>query len=919
MSWTLVGLVIAASFGASLLTNGDFEKGLEGWNVRHPWYEKPKGAGLSEVAVVDGEGRDGGKALRIVGGGKRGLAMQVFAAYPGRYRVTGWIRCEGLDAGKAGVLLEWMDRQNKWLRGDWAVQVSGTREWQRFEAVVEAHPQTRSVHFDLITTEPNNGTVWFDDIACERLPSGFPEPEPPRVKAETPEGADGCLQVVWEPERLSRGVVRVLVYCEEKPPGPGSIPVAVGDAEDGSVMVWSLENGRRYFVAARAINADMGVSPIGEAVGAVPEDRQAPRPGWIEAERTVDGAVRVSWWPHVLDEDVKAVHVCRRGGEPGRPVELAAVDVQELQATPRPLYCTEPWATVKVGLPEGVGTVGVWCEDKLGNRGEIKWVEVQAEPARDKEAPCVLWTAPPTEQVRPDAHPAAGADTEAPGFELTAMRGEAEGFQVVVRPYEEMHRVRVRFEELKSKGGATIPSRWLAYHFVNYVRLEKNSRATPGEELIWPGPAEYPDELSDDVRRDLPAGRCQPVFVRVTIPPEAEPGMYRGRGYIEAVEGTRAFDIAVRVSPVRLPEQTRLKFVYWFSWGDACKQHGVENFSADGWRVLKRLGELMHVYHQNVVVVPWGLIRSWRMADGRLVHDFRDFDRFIRTFQAARVDRLFCLSHIGARTTREWLCPTMSSRRHWVRDARTGERERMDVLGILPAIEAHLEELGLLERAAVHVADEPIPQNVASYRELAARVRKAAPRVRRIDAIHVPDLRGALEIWVPQLNYFKQWLEQYKAAQREGYEIWFYVAWVPQGKFPNRMIDSHAIKPRILHWLNFIHDTAGYLHWALNHWRISLMSLQSPGDQYICWPSKRYIANSSLRYEAERDGLDDCELMFMLREALERKGLDRARAHRRIVGATRAAVRDFEDYTRSWGELEQVRRRLLGELERLAR
>ena len=42
-----------------------------------------------------------------------------------------------------------------------------------------------------------------------------------------------------------------------------------------------------------------------------------------------------------------------------------------------------------------------------------------------------------------------------------------------------------------------------------------------------------------------------------------------------------------------------------------------------------------------------------------------------------------------------------------------------------------IEELGLLNRFAVHVADEPIPQNVASYRELSARVHKAAPKLRR--------------------------------------------------------------------------------------------------------------------------------------------------------------------------------------------
>ncbi|MEI6502418.1 MAG: hypothetical protein WCP21_15510, partial [Armatimonadota bacterium] len=103
MTWsfpTVLGLLLVASVGCSfaaggnLLDNGDFEQGSRSWSLGNGWYEKPAGAGLSEMAVVDREGRNGGKALKIVGGGKRGLAMQVCNVYPGKYRVTGWIKCE---------------------------------------------------------------------------------------------------------------------------------------------------------------------------------------------------------------------------------------------------------------------------------------------------------------------------------------------------------------------------------------------------------------------------------------------------------------------------------------------------------------------------------------------------------------------------------------------------------------------------------------------------------------------------------------------------------------------------------------------------------------------------------------------------------------------------------------------------------
>ena len=112
-------------------------------------------------------------------------------------------------------------------------------------------------------------------------------------------------------------------------------------------------------------------------------------------------------------------------------------------------------------------------------------------------------------------------------------------------------------------------------------------------------------------------------------------------------------------------------------------------------------------------------------------------------------------------------------------------------------------------------------------------------------------------------------------------------------------------------WLNALEGTSGYLHWALNWWSIPLTSLGSPGDQYIVWPSRRFIANSSLRYEAEREGLEDCEALRRLQAALERRGLAREAALAELRRLARPAVRGIEDSTRSWDDLEAVRRAVI--------
>ncbi len=252
------------------------------WTVNHTWYEQPQGAGVSEAAVAKGEGRNGGDCMKITGGGKRGIVLQELPAYVGRYRVSGWIKCEDLEGASAQILVEWQDKGDKWMRGDSVGSVTGTQDWQRFEAIVEPTKGTWRVHFDLLVTAPNNGTAWFDDLEFERIQSGLPATVAPAITAETPAGEDACLQVSWDPAKLSEGTVRLLVYCEEKPIGDGKamLPRAVLDADEGKGVIRSLGNGKKHYVAAVAINGDDKSSPLGAAVEATPTDKQAPRAGW---------------------------------------------------------------------------------------------------------------------------------------------------------------------------------------------------------------------------------------------------------------------------------------------------------------------------------------------------------------------------------------------------------------------------------------------------------------------------------------------------------------------------------------------------------------------------------------------------------------------------------------------------------------
>jgi hypothetical protein len=229
----------------------------------------------------------------------------------------------------------------------------------------------------------------------------------------------------------------------------------------------------------------------------------------------------------------------------------------------------------------------------------------------------------------------------------------------------------------------------------------------------------------------------------------------------------------------------------------------------------------------------------------------------------------------------------------------------------LPALVKHLKHRGWLDCYMQHLADEPTFFNAASYRAMADLVRKYAPELHIVEACHTKDLTGAIDVWVPQLNYLHRDYEHYQNRQAAGEEVWFYTCVFPQGEYANRFIEQPLFKTRVLHWINFRYGITGYLHWGYNQW-----TRENPfekttrphggppylpaGDPWIVYPGQEGPLDS-IRHEAMRDGIADYELLSMLSDR------DPAAA-RRLVSKH---VLDFDRYDGNIETFRSTRRELL--------
>lgn len=957
----LLGALAACSPGLAregeLIRNGGFEDGLTSWGADNQWYVQGD-KGLSASSVDETGAHGGARSLKLAGDGNRGIVLQTLEIWPDRFLASGWLRCEGLEGAQATILLEWKDVAGKWLGGLPVGSVTGTSDWTRVEIAFEPPPEAHTVSIDCLTSGPNTGAAWFDDLSLTDTTTDTEAPGPVSFTVSSPAGESGAVLVDWSGWTAERDVARYRAYVSEQPfrSVQGLAPARDETRFAKQSVVRGLELGRTYYAAVQAVDQDGNARTEVEAIAVSTEDRKAPRAvrPRVRPVAAATASALVEWTPSIVDGDIRSYEALWR--------EAARADaVHRSQAVEGTSY-------ILADLPAGAALeIAVVATDAAGNVAEATWVAAQAPPeppsgfsARSADGQALDATIAREPSVWPDLDwvtaaapgyyasaavlaPADGSggavltlepsttplatawaasaldkvfrDAVAPAetgvVDLLAARNESESGQIVLRAEADLGTVSAWSTPLRSEDGAEIEPSQVHLSWVGYVQVEENSKATPKEHVVRVAPAEFPDELLEVEGVEVKSGEAQPLFVRVDVPREAQPGAYRGTVRLSCARGSLAVPIQLEVVPFTFPDRTRLLVTNWFGGGPIAERHGVEEWSEEYWRVLRVYATTMARHHQNIAWVSPSYVQVWQEEDGSFSYDFSRFDRWVELFDEAGLGARIEIGHYGGRKTGEWECPEFVFSDRPATRRTDGSATSVPVPEFAHAMQEHLRQRGWLERSMQHIADEPIPVNEESWRGISRIVHEAAPDLRRIDAIHVTDLDGDLEVWVPQLNYYRDAYDALIGKQRQGIaEVWFYIAWVPQYPFPNRLIDVPTLNARIAHWMNYLYDAPGYLHWGLNWWNLKLGNF-SPGDEWIMWPGEDG-PHGSLRYEAQREGLEDCEYLSLLEDKHRAAGdADPAARSKELAGQL---VRAMTDYETDPAKLEAVRRQLVREV-----
>lgn len=437
---------------------------------------------------------------------------------------------------------------------------------------------------------------------------------------------------------------------------------------------------------------------------------------------------------------------------------------------------------------------------------------------------------------------------------------------------------------LAGPGGAALPAESVRVRYPQYIPDTVNGGVVA-------------DPLRDAASVDVEAGRNQPVWLTVAVPPGTAPGAYTGTVTVTAEDGTiGTWPLRVDVPDVELRPVDERPFVLdlWAHPDAVADTHGLTPWSEEHWDALRPYLEDLAAHGQDVVNAaivedPWLVTidgkrhaqtespyRStveWIWDGTDFSFDYTVFDRLVTESRAAGVGDTIHAFAMLQFTGSERLVYT---------DSRTGEqvteeislgsaRYRAAWTAFLRDFRAHLEDKGWFDDTRLAFDERPIATMNVAFDVIAQADPAWTPKV----ALAANSLAEADIADYISFNY--SFLDQVpdslvRSRVEAGEPTLFYTFYDPVR--PNTVTASPPVSTRSLGWIVEQRDLDGYLRWTYNSWPSDVYAdptfRYGQGDEYIVYPGAEPGDGpvSSIRWEVFRDGQEDAEILDLAKERL---------------------------------------------------
>lgn len=186
-----------------------------------------------------------------------------------------------------------------------------------------------------------------------------------------------------------------------------------------------------------------------------------------------------------------------------------------------------------------------------------------------------VYKVPPHRLPPPQEHAATAAEVRnrrgAGAITIETARREREHVQLVFRPADPVGPIHVGAARLTGPGGKTLPPDAVQIRQVAYVPVREPTDRTGVAD-------EWPDPLPPLANPWQPAaGRNNVLWITVTAPADAAPGIYAGGITLRTSSWTRTIALRVRVRSFALPARTSLRSGFGIQSGAIARYHNLKS------------------------------------------------------------------------------------------------------------------------------------------------------------------------------------------------------------------------------------------------------------------------------------------------------------------------------------------------------
>lgn len=546
-------------------------------------------------------------------------------------------------------------------------------------------------------------------------------------------------------------------------------------------------------------------------------------------------------------------------------------------------------------------------------------------------------------------------DAPAPAAQLEAAQHDYEAVQIVVRPTKPLEGLTASPSPLVGPDGARIPAdniRTLRvyYHFVHHPTDQTGLRD-------W-----WPDALPPlDDPIDVEAGQNQPLWILVHVPRGATPGDYSGHVSLSAKDFSAQVPLHLHVWDFALPKRNHLETNYGFSVHNIFRYHGLKA-ETDKRKVLDLYLQSFAEHRISPYdPTPLDPIRVKFLSEEDPTRAELDFSAFDRAMETA-VERY---GFTGYRLPIQGMGGGTFHSRHAPKIGSFGEETpeyKAMFSSYVSQLEQHLSEKGWLDMAYVYWFDEPAPRDYDFVAGGMRRLKQYAPGLRRMLTEEPGDnvLAGLVDIWCPVSHNYDH--DEAEKRRGHGERFWWYVCTGPKAPYCTLFIDHPATELRIWHWQTWQRSIVGTLVWQSNYWTSSAAfpdQAQNPYEDPMGYVSgystprgvRRYWGNgdgrfiypplaaavpgksgsepviappvSSIRWEMIREGVEDYEYLYMLRELIDknrdRLTEDEIRGYQSLLAVPAAITTDMTTFTTDPTPIYKHRRAVAEAIEALVK